>query len=101
MIKSAKTSFIAILLFVFAGISLSAQEHVHSSFFEQEGRYREHSLDMTSLDLVVDLNPSKRRVNGQASYQFMPIQKEVDSAFFDAVDITIDHILLDDDTLQF
>ena len=55
---------------------------------------------MISLDLVVDLDPSIW-VNGQASYQCIPIQKAVDSAFFDAVDITIHHILLDDDTLQF
>ena len=101
MIKSAKAPFIVILLFLFSVTPVVAQEHVHASFFEEEGRYREHSLDMISLDLVVDLDPSERRVNGQASYQCIPIQKEVDSAFFDAVDITIDHILLDDDTLQF
>ena len=101
MIKSTKLSFTVVLLFLFARMSVMAQEHVHASFFEEEGRYREHSLDMISLDLVVDLIPSERRVNGQATYQCMPIQKKVDSAFFDAVDITMDHILLDDDTLQF
>ena len=101
MIKSTKVSFTVVLLCLFAIMSVMAQEHVHASFFEEEGRYREHSLDMISLDLVVDLIPSERRVNGQASYQCMPIQKKVDSAFFDAVDITMDHILLDDDTLQF
>ena len=82
MIKLTKASS---LLFVLLGLvthTLKAQEHVHSSFFEEEGRYREHNLDMISLALTVDLDPRDRRVNGLASYQCIPIQKGVDSAFF-------------------
>ena len=65
--KSAKGSYLLVLLFLLSVLPATAQEHVHSSFFEEEGRYREHSLDMISLDLIVDLDPAERRVNGQAS----------------------------------
>ena len=101
MIKLTKVLSLLFLLLGLSTPSLRAQEHVHSSFFEAEGRYREHSLDMISLDLTVDLDPKDRRVNGLASYQCIPIQKGVDSAFFDAVDISMDYILLDNDTLNY
>jgi len=64
-------------------------------------RPREHNIDIIKMSLEVSFVPEQKLVKGKVKHLFMPLQKKVDSIFFDAPSIRIKTATLNGKTLKF
>lgn len=88
-----------LLLFTFSTISLTAQ---HDCYLKDENAgARGRNVDFKHLKLNLELVAEKKLVKGVVEHTFSPIQKEVDTIFLDAPNITIQKVLLNDKEVKF
>ncbi len=85
---------------VFQSLSAFSQSQV-KSYLKDQGAYREHSLDITHLKLEVKFEPKAGKVIGKVNHEFVTLQENVDSIFFDAPGIEINKCNLNGQTLPF
>lgn len=76
------------LLFIIATIAGKAQQFVCHPYDERLAP-REHPVDITKMKLEVSFVPEQKLVMGKVSHTFTPLQKKVDSIFFDGPAIRI------------
>lgn len=62
---------------------------------------REHPVDITKMKVEVSFEPENKLVKGKVTHTFKPLQKTVDSIFFDGPDIRIKTAMLDGKEVKF
>ncbi|HYG16555.1 MAG TPA: M1 family metallopeptidase [Bacteroidia bacterium] len=62
---------------------------------------REHPVDIIKMKVEVSFQPEHKRVIGRVAHTFRPLQKKVDSIFFDGPDIMIKTAVLDGKDVKF
>lgn len=68
---------------------------------DEGARPREHNVDIIKMSLEVSFVPEQKLVKGKVTHLFTPLQKKVDSIFFDAPKIRIQKATLDGKDLKF
>lgn len=77
-----------LLLLLCFSITLHAQT-TYRSYWKDKTTYREHALDISHMKVEVSFEPKAGKVKGKVTHRFTVIQKQVDSVFFDAPNISI------------
>src|SRR6186713_806385 len=90
---------LSLVLFLLS--TLAHAQNTHRSYLKDNTSYREHSLDITRMKVEVSFEPEKGLVKGKVTHSFTVLQKQVDSVFFDAPDITIQSATLNGQALSF
>ena len=90
-----------ILLLLFVGLIVSAQDTTITYLRNPEGRIREHNVDYLKMVLNVKFNTAEGKVIGDVKYEFKPIQYVVDTMFLDAPGIDIKKVTLDGKDVAF
>jgi aminopeptidase N len=89
------------ILIAFVSIApLAAQDFVCRPH-DEGARPRQHNVDIIKMSLEVSFVPEQKLVKGKVSHLFTPLQKKVDSIFFDAPKIRIQKATLDGKDLKF
>lgn len=94
-----KKILLILLLFV-AATAVQAQQFVCHPYDESLAP-REHPVDIIKMKLEVSFVPEQKLVIGKVSHTFTPLQKAVDSIFFDAPSIRIKTAKLDGKDIKF
>lgn len=74
--------------------------HIHY-LADPDAAERQHSVDITHMKVEVSFEPQKGIVNGKVTHQFVTLQKNIDTLFFDGPDIKINTALLDNKPVPF
>ncbi len=60
----------------------------------------ERVVDFETLDLILDINPKKGKVEGRAVYTFKPLRPKVDSIFVHARDMEIESVTINGEEVR-
>jgi aminopeptidase N len=90
-----------ILLSSLAWAAQAQTMNTHDSYVRDKSKPREHPVDFTKMTLNVNIIPEKGLVKGKVTHQFVPIQQQVDSIFFDGPGIKIISALLNGTPVEF
>lgn len=88
-----------IILFSAAGIS--AQDKTRSYIIDGQLAPRDHNVDFQNLRLEVDFIPEQGLVNGKVTHVFSPLRMNVDSIWFDGIDMIIKSVTLNGSGARF
>ncbi len=94
-----KALLILIVLFTIKNEAEAQQSY--TAYLKDNVTYREHSFDITKMQLAVAFEPEKGLVKGTVSHSFIVLQKKVDSVFFDAPSIVIKSAFLNKKPVRF
>ena len=92
--KNSLTRFFTLIFTLFASVII-AQE-LDSTQFPVE-----RVVDFETLDLILDINPKKKRVAGVAQYSFRALRPRVDSLFVHARDMEVERVTINDVEVRF
>ncbi|MGB1247570.1 MAG: M1 family metallopeptidase [Chitinophagales bacterium] len=68
---------------------------------DKKGHYREHNVGFLKMTLDISFDVMQQEVYGNIIYDFIPLQKEVDTLFLDAPHISFQSVSLDGEVLPF
>jgi aminopeptidase N len=85
---------LGLFLFSATSVPVMAQHSNVTQMYDPGSAMREHSLDFTSMRLVVEFVPEKGQVKGNITHRFTPIRDAVDSFFLDGPGIQVKTVML-------
>ncbi|MBI3259709.1 MAG: M1 family metallopeptidase [Ignavibacteriae bacterium] len=75
--------------------------HTETHYTEPFAEPREHPIDIKRMTVDVSFDAPKGIVKGKVTHVFTPLQRKVDSIFFDAIKITISSATLNGKSVRF
>ena len=79
----------------------SGQVEVRTYYQDDKLTPREHNVDFQHLKLEISFEPENGKVIGEVTHRFKALQKEVDSIYLDAPDISIKKVMSVKEELKF
>lgn len=96
-----KLSF-TVLCFAFVSAAFAQTETTHIHYLaDPDAAERQHSVDITHMKVEVSFQPEKGIVDGTVTHDFMTLQKDIDTLFFDAPGIKILSASMDNAPVNF
>src|ERR1035437_4931667 len=88
-------------LLSFACQTAFAQQKTRSYLIDSKLAPREHNVDFTHLRLEVSFEPGKGIIKGKVTERFRPLQLKTDSIVLDAIDMSIQEVLLNGKAVRY
>ncbi len=86
---------LVLLTLLLCSVHIFAQKHEHCRPLDPKAGARTTNYEVSHLLLEVSFAPEEGKVMGKVTHTFHPLQKEIDTLFLDAPDITISKVMVD------
>lgn len=92
---------VLILSIITSTIAVQAQHQYHCRIADPTAQERNHSVDITHMKVDVKFDTKKGEVIGNVTHEFLTLQKNIDTIFFNAPGIKINSAKIDGKTAEF